>query len=400
MGIPNEQMLEKAIITAQAIASAGKLNPKQSDMFLRRTFNFTKLSQFSRMVAFREEQMDIDKIAVHSRVALPAVEAKDPALRRGVATSKITLTPKEIIVPFEIGENFTQYNIEGDNVEATILDMMGDQTANDVEELAWHGNLLGHARLESDMRENGSTSLYVKDSYIALYDGLLKQAHDGGHVIDAENAEISERLFSRMLSAMPEQYRRQLAANGVLLASFDLVQNYRERVAERLTVFGDRALTSNVQLTPFGLPLYDIPMIPLEPYTVQHVAVTNASATSLAYGPITSVVVTPTTIGPKVAIAPFIEATDYDVDYANGTITGKNSAALPNGTTVKVTYKTAARVILTLKKNIIQAIGKSITMERARDIYARTNQFAITLKVDTKFEEDDAVVVAENVKTT
>ena len=116
-GVSNEELVQKAVITTDAIAAAGKLNPAQSDKFIDFVIQETVLKDNARTVKFRNEELNIEKIGIGKRAALPAAEASDPQVRRGISTSKVTLKPLEIIVPFEIGDSFKENNIEGDNVE-------------------------------------------------------------------------------------------------------------------------------------------------------------------------------------------------------------------------------------------------------------------------------------------
>ena len=54
-------------------------------------------------------------------------------------------------------------------------------------------------------------------------------------------------------------------------------------------------------------------------------------------------------------------------------------------------------VILTLKKNLITGIHRSMTLEKDKNIFARVRQYAFTSRVDCTYEEADAVAIAENV---
>ena len=63
-GISNEELVQKAVITADALASAGKLNPAQSDRFIDFVIDETVLRNNARVVRFRNETLEIDKIGV------------------------------------------------------------------------------------------------------------------------------------------------------------------------------------------------------------------------------------------------------------------------------------------------------------------------------------------------
>jgi hypothetical protein len=54
-------------------------------------------------------------------------------------------------------------------------------------------------------------------------------------------------------------------------------------------------------------------------------------------------------------------------------------------------------VILTLRKNLVVGVHRSMTMERDKNIFARMRQYAFTSRVDATYEEVDAVAIAENV---
>lgn len=393
----NEEMVKKAIVTTDAIATSGKLNPQQADKFIDYVIDVSGLKNNARVVRFRNEQLDIDKIGVAKRVAMPATEAVSPSSRRGISTSKVSLSPKEIIVPFEISDNFMENNLEGASVEDHIIKMMATQLANDMETLYIEGDVLGRAVLESDLLENGSTQ-YVKDSYLALFDGWLRKA-DGGHVVDIAGANVGTSAFSKMLNALPAKFKRN---RGELrfLTSIDLEQLYREKVASRATIGGDTALSSNMNLTPFGIPLVPFPLFPFKYREVEHIILTGnpGNAIALRRKPVANVVVTLTTLGNQ-PTTPLVETTDYVVDYTNGTVARVQGGAIADPTTVKVTYDANPTVVLTHYMNLIIGIGRDIRIEKDRDIYKRVNQYAITCKLSVQTEEVDAISKGVNFGT-
>lgn len=393
----NKEVIEKATITTEALASAGKLNDEQANKFLDYVFDETGLKDLGiRMEKFRAENKDLDKINVADRVAVPADEAADPNIRRGVTTSKITLTPKDIMVPFEIGDLFKRHNIEGDGGEDHVVKLMATRLANNVEELWLDGNALGPARLESDLVDGGSSTLYRKDRYLGLFDGLLKRA-ESGHVVDAANAQMSPTLISKTFRAMPNKFRKDKKSLRLIM-SWDHEMHYSEGIAARQTLAGDNVLGGG-QAPSFGVPFGPLSLMDAEPIYTEHVTVNTdgTTATALTYAPITNVVVTPTTIS-RNPIAAYIEGTDYSVDLTNGTITRLGGGSIGSGATVKVTYYTAGRMILTKPMNIIIAIGLDISIEKQRNIYKRINEFAIHASAFATFEEVDATVLLKNVQ--
>jgi len=392
----NEELVQKAIITTADIASAGKLNDLQADVFIDFVIDVTELKGSVRVVRFRNESMAIDKIGVGQRVSVPKEEAKDPGLRRGVTTSKINLTPKEIMTPFEISDNFAELNIEGEAVEDTVVRLMATQTANDIEEVMVNGDVLGPARIEADLLNGGSTTQVIKDTFVALFDGWLRLL-DAGNIYDGLGANISSKIFSSMIKKMPVKFRRT-RRNLRFLMSLDMEQNWREKIASRATAGGDAAITSASAIPVFGVPMVPVPLLEPDPRVVQHLVFGAAPVTvALRYNHIgTEMSIVLSTLGAS-PTTPYIENTDYTVDRTLGTVTNVAGQAMAAGGTYKVTYRSGSQIILCDFQNLILGIGRDIRIESDRDIYKGTNQFAITTKIAVQVEEVTATVKGINI---
>jgi hypothetical protein len=390
----NKQLIEKAIVATDALAAAGKLNPEQSDRFIDLVVDVTGLSGQVRIARFRADELEIDKINVGARVALPKAEASATSVRRGIKTSKVKLNPQNVVVPFEISSDFRLENIEGEAVEDTIIRMMATQMANDLEELYIDGNKLGPARFEADLLEDGSATQVVKDSYIGLVDGWLKLAASA-HVVDAQGANIQSSIFSKAINEMPDKWKR-VRRNMKFFISTDHEQNYRQTVSSRATAAGDVALSTTQNLTPFGIELVPLPLLQSTPRVVEHTTLAGLVAFQLAHKNVSNVIVSLQTLG-GTPQTPFTETTDYTVDYVNGTVVRVGGGGIADPTPVKITYLTQGQMILTEYRNLILGIGRDITIKRDEDIYADTAQYAIHVKVDVNIEEVDAAVLIKNI---
>lgn len=397
----NEQLLEvrKAAITAVTdLAPAGKLNPVQADRFIDFVIDVTELTGAVRTVRFRAEEMNIDKIGVGRRVTVPKVEARDPGRRFGINTSKVSLRPVEVMTPFEISDNFGENSIEGEAVEDTIVRLMARQAANDYEELMINGDLLGYATLESDLVEGGSATKVVKDSYLSLFDGWLRKL-DSANIYNALGANLSTKIFSGMIKALPVKFRRS-RRNLRFLMALDLEQNWREKVSSRATAQGDRSLMSADSLPVFGVPMVAVPLLEAEPPVVEHKTIAaHPASVSLRYGPISDtlpVYVTSQSVGSSPE-TPLLETTDYTVNRTTGVISTVGGGALAAGGNIKVTYRSQGQMLLTDSNNLVLAIGRDIRIESDRDIFASVNQYAITTKLDVAVEEVTAAVKGINV---
>lgn len=395
----NEQFERMANTTAQ-LAAAGKLNPEQSERFVDYVIDESVLKDLGRIVKFRNEEKDIDKIGVGNRVSVRAREATDPMVRNLVSHSKVTLRPVDTMTPFELSDRYKRHNIEGDDVEDTVIRLMATQKANDTDEV-WIGGMQPMvARLENEIFVDASSTKYIGDDYLNMFNGMLKKS-EGGHVYDAENAPISDEVFNQAILQMPTKFRKN--RNMIkFMPSPDHEQAYRKYTSARMTPQGDNNLFSIQNLTPFGIEMIQIPLLERNPlYAVSSTAV-HDTPVAIGDSPITDFVVTPTAlpIKPGQGIDAYVEGAgnDYTVDLTNGTWTALSGGNIGNGQEVRLTYRVGGRMILTNPDNIILAIGLDITIEKDRSIYRRVNEYAITMAIDMQFENLDAVVLVKNLQ--
>lgn len=397
MATPNQDFLHKAAITTDALASAGKLNPEQADMFIDYVKDETALLKTPgvRLVRFRNESWEVDKIGLSNRVAVPHTEAADPNVRNAVTHSKVSLTPKAIMVPFEISDLYMQHNLQGGSVEDYVLRMMARQVANNIEQLYWYGNTLGPAIAQSEWPGGGSSSLYRKDTFFGLFNGLLKQA-ESGNVLNHANGDMDYTLLSKAINSMPNKFRMDKRALRMMMSMYH-EQLYLENTSTRATGLGDAVLNGGGAVAPFGVPFAAYSLLEHNPINVQHVTLSGTTPVTLDYTNISDVVVTPSSLS-TTPTAPYVVTTDYTINTTTGVITRVGGGAIGDGDVVKVTYRTAGRQILTNPNNIIVGIGMDMTIGKDYNIYKRMNEYAIYIQTDIIFEESSAVVLAKNIK--
>lgn len=395
----NEELMEiRKAITSDLLSSSGKLNPAQANKFIDYVVDESVMKNNVRVVKFRNEKLEIDKIGIGNRVMFPATEYQAPQYRLGVNTTKLELQPKEVICPFDISDTFKEINLEGEGIQDRIMRMFATGWRNNGEELAIKADSVGQAAIEGDVVPGGVTDKYVKDSLLALFDGWWRKA-DAGHTVDIDGSNIGLSVFDIMIRQMPQKFRRNKSQLRFFMPS-DLAQIYITKIATRQTPKGDAAAEGQQQ-TPFGIPIVEVPLLEMYPTVVQHVALTGVDVISLRYKNIRSgsETVFLATLG-STPSTPFVEGADYTMDYANGTITRINGGAISAGASVKVTYQTNPQIILTHWQNFILAFGRDdMRLERQRNIHKRADEYVMTGKVDVQVEEVDALVKAYNVGT-
>lgn len=397
----NREAIEKAVISWQQNLDqqAGQLNPEQADKFLDYVVDVTSLKSEMRVHRFTPKTMRIHKIGVGRRVAVPAEEARDPAVRAGISTDLVVLEPRDVMVPMNITKDFLQYNLEKEKVEDHIIKMMATELANNLEELYILGNRHGHAVNPGDLVGGvDDPDRHVRDTYMALNDGFFVRAYQDGHRLNFDNGEVGSRLIKLAKAQLPTKYKRRPNDLRLYLA-MDLEDHMRHRFGERQTSTGDSMLFGSPRsLTIAGVQHIPVPLLDTTPPWVEHLTVgALGNDQALQMERIEDLVVHRANLG-KVPTAPLTEGADYDVDLVNGVFTPLAGGVLDPGDVVKITYRSSPMAMLTITKNMILGIGKDITIERDYDIYSRTRGYAVHCKVATQFEETDAIVHIRNIR--
>lgn len=320
-----EEMLQKATIETDDFSAGGLLKPEVANRFVDYVIDESVMKNNARMERITPDQKEIDKIAVGSRVAVPKTEATDPTTRRGVVTSKVTITTKPIAVPWSISRETLARNIEKEDFEDTVARLMATQLSNDLEELYITGDT------DSD------------DTYLALMDGWGKLSKSG-HLISGERNDLTtldnaRDIFGKLIRALPTKFKRNRSNLRFFLGD-NVAQDYIDALSTRATSLGDQALQQSLTLTPFGIPMVRVPLLP----------------TNIAYG------------SPASADNSYIMLTHY-----------QNLI-----TAIEVQYVGSASGIELLKD---------------RDIYANTREYCLHMSTACQIQETDAIAHCMDVKS-
>ncbi len=243
---------------ADLTADGGLLNPEQQNTFIRNLIDAPTILNQVRVVPMNAPTMKINKIGFGSRILKPAPQTggsglgdsgADPINPRHLATvdrakvdlGRVQLDTKEIIAEVNIPDEVLEDNIERGNLANTILALMAERAALDLEELVIQGDTASG------------------DAYLALLDGVLKLSTS--NVVDAGGAPIGVGTFNDMKKALPTRFRRNLASLR-FYNSMDVESDYRVQVASRGTDLGDAVLTGSAPLPVLGVPLNGVALMP------------------------------------------------------------------------------------------------------------------------------------------
>ena len=238
-----EELLQKALETADLIAGGGELNPEQSDKFITYLQDLSVMTKDARVVPMKTKKRDINKMGIGQRASMPAAEGVDPAQRKKPSFSKVTLDCVEVMTPFEVTYDVFEDNIMGENLEDEIIRLFATQIATDHEELYIMGDT--------------SSS----DTYLALLDGWRTIAKAHGHLYNHGGNGVSVDVLAELLDRMPEKYMRDYADLRYYVSP-KFEHAYKRIMGQRPTPAGDKFLLSDAPATYSGIPLTRVPIIP------------------------------------------------------------------------------------------------------------------------------------------
>lgn len=226
--------------------NGGLLSEEQSSSFTRTMIDQPTLLNSVREVVMTSPKQEVNKIEIGSRMLKAASQtlgsrSLSEADRTAPTTSKVTLDTKEVIAEIALPYEVLEDNIERGGLQNTILDLIAERAALDLEELLINGDTAS------------------ADSFLALQDGILKLSTS--NIVNAANTGINAQLISNLTKAMPTKFRRNKNLMR-LFVSHDIEQDYRQRLSTRGTDLGDAVLTGSASVPVFGIPMVGVANMP------------------------------------------------------------------------------------------------------------------------------------------
>lgn len=240
----NEEIIRKADLALADLATAGRLNDEQTNRFVRKLMDTPTILNAVRTVTMNAPQRKINKIGFGTRMLRPGVASTaliqadryKPTLEQVVVSTTEVIA--EINLPYDVIEDNVESAATGGALQAgpggmhqTIVDMMAERAAVDLEELGLKG-------------DTGSG-----DAYLALMNGWLKRATT--NVVNAGGATMSKDVLKSGVKAMPDKYLRD-RANMLQIVSVDNETELRDTYANRQTSLGDAMLQGTTPMYMHG----------------------------------------------------------------------------------------------------------------------------------------------------
>ena len=247
----NAELVQRADVALSDLTNGGLLLPEQFNKFYRSLQDSPTILPLIRKVAMAKPAMQVDKIDISGRVLHPAAQGNisDPANnsytksaraltredRTKPTTGKITLSTVEYITEVDIPYEVLEDNIEKEQLQATIMEMLQQKIAYDLEDLIINGDTTNN-----------------EDAFLKTQDGILKLAT--AHPYDAEGQEQNVALYAGALKMLPNKYHAYLN-NYTFFLNPTREIDLRAAVAERRSDLGDAYLTSKAPIQILGVPV-------------------------------------------------------------------------------------------------------------------------------------------------
>lgn len=224
--INGRTIVEKADIAVSQLVANGGFDTRQTTEFIEGLVELPTLLNEIRVVQMPSPQYTINKMGIGTR-ALHGAPASGTALdsgkRTATTTSKITLNSKELMCEVHIPYDVFEDNVAKENIGATIMSLVTNKVAIDLEELVVNGD---------------TTISSGTDDLLCMCDGVLKRAT--AHVVDntASPVDISLDPFETMLKSMPNKYLRNRKSMRYYVSPHAEIE-YAAWLAARATNLGD-----------------------------------------------------------------------------------------------------------------------------------------------------------------
>lgn len=240
----NRTFIQKADLALADLTSNGILLPAQAQKFMRILIEEAKLMPLTTVVPMRSPKQQIDKIRFGSRIlragqeatALPAGDRSKPDLG-----TQVELDAKLFKAEVRLTDETLEDNIERGELRTTIMQLMAERIAVDMEEVAVQGDTAS------------------ADTFLAQFNGVLKQATS--NVVNAGSVAINKTIWRDMLKQMPKEALRD-KGRMKFLTSVDVEIDWRDAIADRATILGDAALTKGAPVDYSGVQILDIHQFP------------------------------------------------------------------------------------------------------------------------------------------
>ena len=240
----NRSILQKADMAIRDLqGGGGYLLPAQAQKFMRLLIKQSELMGMATVVPMVSPRQQPPKIKFGQRVLRAGKEGTrlSDAERAKPDLSYVELDARLFKAEIDLSDEDLEDSVERGELKQTVMELLTEAIGRDMEEVLIMGDT--------------SSS----DPFLSQLDGLLVQTVS--HVVDAGGQKLSKNVLYDTIRALPSEYLR-VKKSLSFFTSVDTELGYRNTLAERATVGGDKWLESDAPVLYSGVPIRSIPLFP------------------------------------------------------------------------------------------------------------------------------------------
>ncbi len=243
--INNRTLMAKADIeVADLMSDGGYLQDEQAEKFVLKMIEEAVVLKMINVMGMKSHTKLLDKIGISGWVLRPGTSGSALAAADRVkpVTEQVELKTHLMKGEIRLNEEVLEDNIEGGQFKNTVMKKMAEHIALDMDKVAVNGDTTG-----------------TTGTILDLMDGMLVSATS--HVINGGTVPIHKGMLKDAIKAMPGQYNRHKTAQR-FLTSEDAETDYRDYLADRATVLGDKFIEGDAPVKYGNRAILPVPVFP------------------------------------------------------------------------------------------------------------------------------------------
>lgn len=244
MATSNRSIMQKADMeVSDLIADGGYLQEEQAQAFIVDAIKQSVMLKEITVKPMKSHTAILSKVGFSGSVLHPGTSGQAVTLadRTKPVTDDVTLSTHLFKGEIRLNDETLEDNIENGTFKQTVMDMMAEAVAYDMENVVCNGD---------------TTST---DPLLAVFNGMRAKATS--HPIAGGTLPIHMGMFELALKAMPQQYAK-FAQDQAFYTSNLAEIDYRTYLASRATVLGDKFVEGGQPMRFGDRPIKAVPAWP------------------------------------------------------------------------------------------------------------------------------------------
>lgn len=250
--LPLEELMAKSVIDETSLPNS-VMNRQQSNRFIDLLVDESRLLKKIRVKKVDHAKGEINKLDLGSIVTEGATTTSR-ATTRTPSESIVTYDMEKYRSAFDLRSDFAEDNLEKSAIRDKLLGMFAKRISIDTEMAAIEGD---DDLSTGDDQTASNNLLGVNDGFSKILNARVPSAQ----IIDAAGLSPSKKLYFDMKRAIPSRYRAA-KPNYVWIVPSGPYDKWMLEWSDRETAGGDGALATGTVPGPWGIPLYEVPLMP------------------------------------------------------------------------------------------------------------------------------------------